>query len=253
MNFQDPADAPLVKIEPMPAAIAKAIIAVMAEIGVLAHNEYNKHNEYAYASVDAFLTATNPLCAKHGLIILPLQRGVEREQVENHGKLLNVMNFHFQFMLAHASGATWTCAEDIRTVRLLWSGAQTSGMAQSYAQKQYMRGLFQIATGDKDADAEERIADEAPGKIRQLHKDRKDTGKKPSSRIVHLDFGVGSTPHVVDDLEQQFVDYFAGSDSLGRKQWRAKKVNAEGMEAINGLDKTLWLRLVRIIEDGVKV
>jgi hypothetical protein len=239
------------KIEPMPPEIAGAIIQVMAEIGVLAHNAQNTHNQYAYASVDAFLAATNPLCAKHGLIVMPVQIGVQKEQVQSGDKILNVMDFSFQFLLAHKSGKTWMNPVDVRNVRLLWSGAQTSGMAQSYVQKQYMRGLFQIATGDKDADADEKLIDEAPKRIAEAQTKRRDTGKKPTSKLVELDFGhiEGPEPLGVDEVVARVSEYLTGADKDVRARWRAK--NSAALEALHKLDKPKWLAVGQLIENGV--
>jgi hypothetical protein len=50
--------------------------------------------------------------------------------------------------MAHSSGEETKPVTTI--VSLPITGAQTSGSAQSYALKQYLRGLFLIATGERD-------------------------------------------------------------------------------------------------------
>lgn len=241
------------KIDPMPAEIAKAIVEVMTAIGATAitKGDENEYGGYSYASVDAFLAATNPACAKAGLIVQPIQVGVEKEQIEANGKTHNVMNFRFQFVLAHTSGKTWHCPYDERTIRLQWSGAQTSGMAQSYVLKQYMRALFQIATGDKDADADEKILDEAPKQIARVNRERKSSGKPMTSQMVAWDFGQGPVQLPVDEAEEHIARYLQGHDKATRNKWRAK--NSEAMERLQGFNKTVWLHVGQMIEDGAKV
>lgn len=239
-------------VAPMPPDIAAAVVEVMSKVGVLKHDEENKHNDYDYASVDAFLARTNPICAAAGLIVLPQQIAVEKEQVQVGDSVRNVMNFSFQMLLVHKSGATWMNPADVRTVRLLWSGAQTSGMAQSYVLKQYMRGLFQIATGDKDADAEERLVDQAPDEIAKTHARRKAIGKSLTSKLVPLKFGSDEITQLpLDEAENRIAEYLSGIDTPLRKTWRS--ANVDGLEKLCALDKKIWLRVGQMIEDGVPV
>ena len=56
-------------IHKLPKSIATAINGVMGDIKMLKKEDENKFQNYSYASIDNFLKAVNPLCAKHGLII----------------------------------------------------------------------------------------------------------------------------------------------------------------------------------------
>lgn len=134
----------------MPAAIAKAVCKVMAGVKRLERNEENKFQRYNYVSIDGFLEATGPLCAAAGLFIFSEELDKEitqapkadREGVSNH------LTIRWAFTLVHESGATYGPLH--RTVTVPASGAQAYGSSQSYALKQFMRGLFQIPTGDDD-------------------------------------------------------------------------------------------------------
>lgn len=133
---------------PMPPKVAAAISAIMADVPKLAKGEKNAHGNYNFASIDDFLEAVRPLCAKHGLIIV---QDEESFVISDDGWL--VMNFSFTLM--HASGETWE-HKPRRTIMVSAKmGAQAFGAAQSYALKQFERSLFQIATGEKGNDADE--------------------------------------------------------------------------------------------------
>ena len=135
----------------MPEAVAGAINAVMGRIKGLLKTERNRAGGYCFASIDDFLDAVNPLCAKAGLIIL--QDELDARLVHDGSELTSRswLWATFTFTLAHKSGALY--GPLTRSVMVPASGAQAFGAAQSYALKQFMRSLFQIPTGDKeDAD-----------------------------------------------------------------------------------------------------
>ena len=125
--------------------INSAISAAMGEIQKLGKDDKNPHGNYSFASIDAFLDMCRPICAAHGLH--PLVNTVASETFEAGNNKLWA-KFTYQISLAHTSG------ENIEPVgmdvMLPLTGAQTSGSAQSYAVKQFLRGLFLISTGDKD-------------------------------------------------------------------------------------------------------
>jgi len=89
-----------------------------------------------------------PLCVEAGLLIVP-----DEERCEIVGEWLVLK---FSFMLSLKDGETWD-HRPTRTVMVTSKmGAQAFGAAQSYALKQFMRGIFQIATGDgEDGDTHE--------------------------------------------------------------------------------------------------
>jgi hypothetical protein len=139
---------------PIPPKVATAICAVMGDVPKLGKGEKNSHGNYNFASIDDFLEAVRPLCAKHGLIIAQ-----DEESVENVNGWLMI---RFAFTLAHVSGETWP-AKQMRTAMVnAKMGSQAFGAAQSYALKQYMRALFQIATGEKGNDADEHAPADLP-------------------------------------------------------------------------------------------
>jgi hypothetical protein len=137
-------------IPPMPPTIAAAVVQVMAGVKRLLRTEENKFQKYNYTSIDNFLEATGPLCAAAGLIILAEEEEIEITQAPKADRegTSNFLRVRWAFTLAHASGVLYGPLH--RTVIVPASGAQAFGSAQSYALKQFARGLFQIPTGDDD-------------------------------------------------------------------------------------------------------
>jgi len=145
----------MTEITTMSPKIAAAISAVMTEIPMLKKGGKNTHGNYNFASIDDFLEAIRPLCAKNGLIIMQN----EEEFTSDAGWL----TMKFRFTLAHSSGETFDggCRSILVNGKM---GSQAFGAAQSYALKQYMRSLFQVSTGEKGNDIDEHAATDLPQK-----------------------------------------------------------------------------------------
>jgi len=130
----------------LPKSIATAINGVMGDIKTLKKDDENKFQNYSYASIDNFLKAVNPLCAKHGLII-----NIDEEscEVTRDGTKNPWVHIVYKFILSHASGDTWGYTPR-RNMFVSMTGGQSMGSSMSYTLKQFMRSLFQISTGEKD-------------------------------------------------------------------------------------------------------
>jgi len=127
------------------AKINAAINAAMGQIQKLAKGDRNQHGNYSFASVDAFLDMCRPICAEHGLH--PQVDSVSTETF-SAGNAKLWAKFSYKIGMGHVSGEkTDPVGMD---VMLPLTGAQTSGSAQSYAVKQFLRALLMISTGDKD-------------------------------------------------------------------------------------------------------
>lgn len=138
-----------------PEAVSNAIAAVMADIPKLAREETNKHANYKFASIDDFLDAVRPLCAKHKLAIVQDETSFTIVQtMDKYGKPSDWLQMGFAYTVATA-GVSWGPVMRSIMVRADM-GSQAFGTAQSYSLKQFMRSLFQISTGDgEDADSHE--------------------------------------------------------------------------------------------------
>ena len=149
-NFHTNGNGYRVPIEPivpkLPKSIATAINGVMGDIKTLKKDDENKFQNYSYASIDNFLKAVPPLCAKHGLIITMDE---ESCKVSKDGAKNPWIHLVYKFILSHASGDTWGYTPR-RNMFVSMTGGQSMGSSMSYTLKQFMRSLFQISTGEKD-------------------------------------------------------------------------------------------------------
>lgn len=136
-------------VDKMPESIAKAIIDVMGNIKKIGKANDNTFDKYMFASIDDFIENVNPLCADAGLIIIQTE-SIKPELMEKSGKNGKVLMLwcEFDFTLCSAGGDLYGPIK--KSVFVQATGAQAFGSAQSYALKQFMRSLFQIATGDGD-------------------------------------------------------------------------------------------------------
>jgi len=132
----------------MPQPVATAVNEVMRGVRRLIRTTWHAEEHYPFASIDGFLEALNPLCAKAGLIIL--QNEVDARLVNDGGNTQDRdwLWVTFEFQLAHSGGATWGSVT--RSIMVAANGPQAFGAAQSYALKQFMRSLFQVPTGEMD-------------------------------------------------------------------------------------------------------
>jgi len=127
------------------AKINAAINAAMGEIQKLPKNETNAHGGWSFAGIDDFLDLCRPICTAHGLHPQVDSVGTETFSAGN-AKLW--AKFSYKIGMGHVSGEkTNPVGMD---VMLPLTGAQTSGSAQSYAVKQYLRALLLISTGERD-------------------------------------------------------------------------------------------------------
>ena len=136
--------------------ILPAVSKAMSEIKILGKDNKNAFDKYMFASIDDFLAMVNPICVSNGLIF-HMQEGeiVEFTKKGRNGES-SWLRFRFEITAYHSSGQCLPPV--IRSVEVQRTGAQSSGSAQSYALKQYLRSLLLIPTGDKD-DADFRSQD----------------------------------------------------------------------------------------------
>jgi|TARA_R100000388_G_scaffold94418_1_gene81556 hypothetical protein len=132
------------EIEAIPKSIALAINNVMLDIkSPLKKDKKNKFQDFDYTSIDGFLEQVHPTCAKHGLIIVQHEK---KCALSDDKKTLMVT---YDFILCHKDGDTWSHGIQ-KHIAVPYSAATALGIAQSYTLKQFMRSLFQIATGEQD-------------------------------------------------------------------------------------------------------
>lgn len=133
----------------MPPKVAGAVNAVMKAIKRLEKGEFNKHGNFKFTSVDGFFDAVRPLMADAGLIISSDEEDFDIISTEK----TTWLKMRFAFILSHETGETWECAQRRTIMVNAAMGSQAFGAGQSYAEKQYLRSLFKMSTGDADADS----------------------------------------------------------------------------------------------------
>jgi len=139
----------------MPPAIAAAIIAVGKRVKQLGEDDRNPQGGYKFVSVDKFYATVGKMMAEAGLALLIDEtstevRGETRTDREGQARVSPWLFAQYSLMFMHESGAT--SAPLRRSVALPISGPQAFGSAQSYIEKQFLRQVFKVPTGEKDAD-----------------------------------------------------------------------------------------------------
>lgn len=183
-----------------PEAVSNAICAIMAEIPKLAREETNKHANYKFASIDDFLDAVRPLCAKHKLHIEQDEISFDIVQtMDKYGKPSDWLRMAFGYTVAAGGSSRGPIKRSIMVRADM--GSQAFGAAQSYSLKQFMRSLFQISTGDgEDADSHEQSS--IAGAVKDAfpegpHKNKSNLDKGMTAYLAHIDALTNS-----DDLEE---------------------------------------------------
>lgn len=129
-----------------PPKLAAALCKVSGDVKQLGKSERNDFAKYNFVSVDKFYGVIGSLMAEHGVHCIP--DCIESEVVANAKTGKPLLRERWAFTLLHESGE---CAGPYhRTVTVPAEGAQAHGSSESYAQKQFLRGVFRVPTGDKD-------------------------------------------------------------------------------------------------------
>jgi hypothetical protein len=137
--------------EPMPAPIAEAIVYVQEHIRRLGTNEKNQHGGYKYVSVDKFYEIVGPMMASAGLFVIVTETSADVMMRQGSKGEVAWLTVKYELTFAHKSGAVARPMQ--RTCILPLTGPQTFGAAQSYIEKQLLRQVFKVPTGEQDADA----------------------------------------------------------------------------------------------------
>ena len=196
----------------VPPSIAQAIIAVKKQVRQLGSDERNEHAKYAYVSVDKFYERVGPMMATAGLALLidETSSGIEiLESTDRDGNLRKVpwLFAHYALSFMHEDGSV--SAPMRRSLAMPINGPQTYGAAQSYIEKQFLRQVFKIPTGEKDAD-ETAQGDDAPSGGR---------------RAPQVNSGARSYPQ-----RQQAAPAPSDAAAEATKRWREIARDIDGME-----------------------
>ena len=132
-------------------ALVAAVAAATGEVGTVAKSGRNAHDRYTYSSDEDFARAVQPVMARHGLALVPVEMRSEWYDAETaKGRAMRGVVLTVHWLLMHSSGGTQpvvTMGEGIDRADKALAKAQT------YARKYALRLVFQTPTSD-DAERE---------------------------------------------------------------------------------------------------
>jgi hypothetical protein len=147
-----------------PPAIAKAIIAISDEIGVVQKCGYNDFQRYKYTLWEDISERLSPLLTKYKLVIV--QTEINRTLLEQNDKG-SVLSIIYNFTIVNEDGQMWPPIEWTGIARLRDQKGITDDKAplkcQTQAEKSFCVKLFKIRSGDftpEDERRPQRVADE---------------------------------------------------------------------------------------------
>ena len=200
----------------MKAETIKAIISTRAQVGQLGKSEMNPHGRYKYVSIDTYYEKVALTAAKNGLSWIANE--IDFKLMPEVGKT-GVIQVTYQMGLMHESGEY---IQDFSRLTIIHpiQGAQTVGSAVSYLDKVFMRQLFSVATGEKDADADETdptalLGNTAPKPQEKAPEARQDPDAiKAAKQIENIFITFLPKAETVEDLNQFWSDNVDGRDFL---------------------------------------
>lgn len=217
-------------IEPIPASIVKALCAVQSSIGAVAKTQYNKQGNYKFASADDIYAAVARKFGEVGLMIYPLEmsqpeiKRVEKSHTdpktgESEIRVSQWGQFCFGYMLA-TEEATWFDPRSSRTIFIQILGPQTFNAAESYCQKQYLRALLKLPTGDMDLDSMPQGDDEET-QIKMMRRNPKSSSaaKKDGTSEVFNEIRAKVQQAPNADILQQIRSIYADEWSAMPERW----------------------------------
>jgi hypothetical protein len=191
--FQPPRENATMSDE-FPAAIGAAIVAVKKQIRQIGVDEKNPHGGYAYVSVDRMYQVIGPMMAEAGLALLIDEAEADiRESAKGTPWLFT--RYALRFM--HESGVV--SQPLMRSCALPISGPQAFGAAQSYIEKQFLRQIFKVPTGEKDAD--QTAQNEVPPPRQQRAVPRHENGPDDAQVSANLMIKMFSEAKSIDHLD----------------------------------------------------
>lgn len=134
------------------AEFGAAICAVMAEVRRLEKKGRNEFAKYDYTSSDDFKDAIRPLFAKHGVDIEIEEEGVDFKEIKDEKEKQKFV-VAYRFSVTLMFGREQSKPTHI-TVVLPFVGPQTTGIARSYALKEWLKGRFLLTSGDTSDEAD---------------------------------------------------------------------------------------------------
>jgi hypothetical protein len=233
--------------KPFPQTIAKAMVAVMKKVESLIKDKPNAYGGFQYASVDDFYEMVRPIISAQGLLLMPIELSSTKDTIAGgRGGEMLIVTFEYSMMIVHESGDVWHNPEDKRHVTVGWAGAQTSGIALSYFDKQWMRSAFKIPTGEKDADAGDALQADATAAINESAKAKRAAGE-PVDKQVAFKMPSGDTLALgIKEVVSKLSVELSGKSRAERELFA--KENEEPLRQLHGMAKAAWSGTKKMLE-----
>ena len=146
----------------MPKTVASKVVAVNRNIKKLHHDKRNEFAGYNFVSVDSFYEALGPIMAEAGLFVIVDEVNASTDK--------GYLTANYELHLVSEEGDSYGPIR--RQVTVKASGPQSYASAQSYAEKYFLRQIFKVPTGEKDADAHDKeILPDVKPQVEKLDKD----------------------------------------------------------------------------------
>lgn len=146
----------------------KRIFATHRAIPKLTKSEHNNHGGYNYASIDDYYEHIASVAAENGLLWWLNETSAPGlyNYEDKSGGYKQVVMCTYEVNLMTDDGQTW---ERFRTINVRgpYGGFQSTGIAEAYAEKQFLRELFKVRTGEPDADGFDKEGNNVQGDIRK--------------------------------------------------------------------------------------
>lgn len=127
-------------------ALAAAIAAATGEIGAVAKTGRNTHDRYTYSSDEDFARAVQPVMARHGLALVPIQMDAVWYDTETgKGRTMRGCVLTVRWLLMHSAGGT---QEMVTIGEGIDRADKAAYKAQTGARKYALRLAFQTPTSD---------------------------------------------------------------------------------------------------------
>lgn len=210
----------------MPKEVAAAIVAVKAKVRAIGYDEKNPHGGYPYVSVDKFYALIGPLMAAEKLFLWVDEESSEVKEGARGNPWLFV---RYAMRFAHGSGAVSSPVH--RSLAQPISGPQSYGAAQSYIEKQFLRQVFKVPTGEKDADE---VAQGEPAPAQRPPARASEARGAPKAPLGVVDGGKGpsptSAPQTRPDPKEERAELMSRLKSLRETIAEATDVELEAIE-----------------------
>ncbi len=198
--------------------LAARIAQVMKAVRGLAHDAWNTHSEYNYASADKFYQAMQQPLAEAELVVRCDEVDCRLFTVPNRdGRPMLHARFVYELGFVGYPGT------ERRSLVLQVIGPQSFQAAETYARKYWLRGKFLVATGETDdVDAEPRYGADNPAPVPEgpPGRDRADAATDTPALPAAATDGVPATDDV-PDLAANLPDDFASELDRQRHLYRA--------------------------------